>query len=61
MQIKLTTEDLQDLIIALVEYRPGRVITEDDIHRLLDLLSDLNRRCTPENGYTITAEIKETN
>lgn len=57
MEIKLTTEDIQHLILALVCNDANIPFEEYD--RLDNLLCDLNKKCNLENNYTLTLTLKE--
>lgn len=59
MEIKLQTNDIQMLDIALICYKADKVISEQDIDRLSGLLAKLNNACTKENDYTITLIVED--
>ena len=57
MEIKLTTEDIQYLILALVLTNAN--IPCEKYSHLDELLCRLNRKCNLENNYTLTLTLKE--
>ena len=59
MKFKLTTTELQYIAIALI-CNDAEVLAEgrETVDELLDLFSDLNNLCSPENDYTISLEVK---
>lgn len=59
-EIKLTTNDLQFTIIALICH-DSHVLRdyEADVERLIDLYADLNKLCEADNDYTIRLTVKE--
>jgi len=57
MEIKLTTEDIQYLILALVCTDAN--IPCEKYSRLDELLCGLNRKCKLDNNYTLTLTLKE--
>lgn len=50
----LTTNEIQSVIIALINYRPGRVITAEELDDLIAKFSAMNKACTESNNYTLT-------
>jgi len=66
MEIKLTTHDLQKMVIALIyanttKHCDGtKVLSDEDYTKLTRILNDLNfNHCTEANDYTVTLELKE--
>ncbi len=58
MELKLTTKDIQHLIIAVISENTLGVFPRSDQERLLDTLNGLNTLCTKENDYTLTLKIE---
>ena len=63
MTIKLTTHDLQNIVLVLIHHKiwekDDTVTTPQDCERLIDIFGDLNMLCNEDNGYTITLDVKE--
>ena len=57
-QLNVSTYDLQDLVIALISYKPDSVITKADKERLIGTLTDLNNLCSASNDYTLRVTVQ---
>ena len=57
-QLNVSTYDLQDLVIALICYKPDAVITKAEKERLMDTLAGLNNLCNVSNDYTLRVTVQ---
>lgn len=60
MKFSLHTFDIQDIVIALIfaSVREENPDMKARMEKLTDVFADMNRRCNPENDYTLTVTVE---
>ena len=59
MTFELHTYDCQDIVLALI-CNDSSVLKDkpEGVQRLIDLFSEINKMCKPDNGFTVKVEVK---
>ena len=60
MSFRMHTFDIQDIVIALIfaSVREENPDMKARMEKLTDVFADMNRRCNPENDYTLTVTVE---